>query len=69
MKTIYYMVWYLDKLNRVNVAGIYPEYEQAQARLEYVEEHFSFGRDEWQISDIPYIEIDFNSIMVVNKKD
>ncbi len=66
---IQYMVYYLDKKHQINVAGIYPSEEGAEARLAYVKDNFGFGKGEWKIEVIPYIDINHNSILLINHKD
>ena len=64
-----YLVYRIDEKGQLDIAGIYDIYNKALDRLEYVEDNFTFGKGEWELEAIPDIDIDANSVLLLNKKD
>lgn len=64
-----YLVYRIDEKAQLDVAGIYDDFEDAKARLQYVEDNFTFGKGEWELEAIPDMDIDLGSVLLLNKKD
>ena len=63
------LVYRIDEKAQLDVAGIYDDFEDAKARLQYVEDNFTFGKGEWELEAIPDMDIDLGSVLLLNKKD
>lgn len=64
-----YLVYRIDEKAQLDVAGIYDDFEDAKARLYYVENNFTFGKGEWEMEAIPVMDIELGSVLLLNKKD
>ena len=64
-----YLVYRIDEKTQLDVAGIYDKFEDAKARLYYVEDTFTFGKGEWEMESIPDMDIKLGSVLLLNKKD
>ena len=64
-----YLVYRIDEKAQLDVAGIYDNFDDAKARINYVEENFTFGKGEWEMEAIPDMDIDLGSVLLLNKKD
>ena len=64
-----YIVLYIDEKKRLNLAGIYKDLIDAKERLYYVEKNFDHGKGDWQIEEVPEIDIHLDSVMLLNYKD
>ena len=64
-----YMVYRIDEKAQLDLAGIYDNFEDAKARLYYVENNFCFGKGEWEMETIPDMDIELGSVLLLNKKD
>ena len=64
-----YMVYRIDEKAQLDVAGIYDSFDNAKARRNYVEEHFTFGKGEWELKPIPDMDIELGAVLLLNKKD
>ena len=61
-----YLVYRIDEKAQLDVAGIYDNFEDAKARLNYVEDNFTFGKGEWEMEAIPPMNTEFGSVLSLN---
>ena len=64
-----YIVYRIDEKAQLDLAGIYDNFDDAKARINYVEANFTFGKGEWELEAIPDMDIDLGSVLLLNKKD
>lgn len=61
-----YLVYRIDEKAQLDVAGIYDNFEDAKARLNYVKDNFASGTGEWEMEAIPPMDVEFGSVLSLN---